>query len=99
MQLHMILKFGLFVVLLDLLKIFQNLFVQMSDIIFMANQNCHNTLPMGSHIITVSITALTKLIMKPSHTFLLLTPLLLPLFIWLAEMLLTLLRKKSTFNF
>ena len=46
MQLHMILKFG-FVVLLDLLKIFQNLFVQMFDIIFTANQNFHNTFPVG----------------------------------------------------
>ena len=47
MQLHMILKFGSFVVLLDPLKIFQNLFVQMFDIVFTANQNFHNTLPMG----------------------------------------------------
>ena len=31
MQLHVIFKFGSFVVLLDLLKIFQNLFVQMFD--------------------------------------------------------------------
>ena len=37
MQLHTILKFGSFVVLLDPLKIFQNLFVQMFDIIFTAN--------------------------------------------------------------
>ena len=44
---HAILKFSSFVVLLDLLKIFQNLFVQMSDIIFMTNQNFHNTFPMG----------------------------------------------------
>ena len=39
MQLHTILKFGLFVVLLDQLKIFQNLFVQKFDIVFMVNQN------------------------------------------------------------
>ena len=43
----MILKFGSFVVLLDPLKIFQNLVVQMFDIIFTANQNFHNTFPMG----------------------------------------------------
>ena len=60
MQLHTILKFGSFVVLLDPLRIFQNLFVQMSDIIFMANQNFHNTFPMGSHTSTVSITALSR---------------------------------------
>ena len=46
MQLHTILKFGPFVVLPDPLKIFQNLFVQMFDIIFTANQNFHNTFPM-----------------------------------------------------
>ena len=46
MQLHTILKFGSFVVLLDPLKIFQNLFVQMFDLIFTANQNFHNTFPM-----------------------------------------------------
>ena len=46
MQLHTILKFGSFVVLLDPLKIFQNLVVQMFDIIFMANQIFHNTFPM-----------------------------------------------------
>ena len=45
---------------LDPLKIFRNLFVQMFDIIFMANQNVHNTFPMGSHISTVSITALSQ---------------------------------------
>ena len=60
MQLHTILKFGSFVVLLDPLKIFQNLVVQMFDITFMANQNFHNTFPMGSHINTVSITALSR---------------------------------------
>ena len=47
MQLHMILKLGSFVVLLDPLKIFQNLFIQKFDIIFMANQKFHNTFPMG----------------------------------------------------
>ena len=46
MQLQMILKFGSFAVLLDLLKIFQNLVVQMFDIIFTANQNFHNIFPM-----------------------------------------------------
>ena len=56
----MILKFGSFVVLLDLLKIFQNLFVQMFDIIFMANKKIHNTFLWGSHINTVSITALSR---------------------------------------
>ena len=60
MQLHMIMKFGSFVVLLDPLKIFQNLLVQMFDIIFTANQNFHNTFPMGSHISTVSITVLSQ---------------------------------------
>ena len=59
MQLHTILKFGSFIVLLDLLKIFQNL-VQMLDIMFMVNQNFHNTFPMGSHISTVSNTALSR---------------------------------------
>ena len=36
MQLHMILKFGSFVALLDLLNIilFQNLYIEMSDIIY-----------------------------------------------------------------
>ena len=60
MQLHTILKFGSFVVLLDPLKIFQNLSVQTFDIIFTANKNSHNTFPMGSHISTVSITALSQ---------------------------------------
>ena len=50
----------LFVVLLDPLKIFQNLFVEMFDIIFTANQNFYNTFPVGSHISTVSITALSQ---------------------------------------
>ena len=60
MQIHMILKFGSFVVLLDPLKILQNLFVQMLDIVFTANQNFHNTFPRGSHKSTVSITALSQ---------------------------------------
>ena len=47
-------------ILLGPLKVFQNLFVQMFDIIFTANQNFHNTFPMGSHISTVSITALSR---------------------------------------
>ena len=47
MQIHPVLKFGSFVVLLDPLKIFQNLFVQMFDIIFTANQIFNNTFPMG----------------------------------------------------
>ena len=50
---------GSFVVLLDPLKIF-NLFVQKFDIIFMANQNFHNTFLWGSYISTVSITALSR---------------------------------------
>ena len=58
MQLHTILKFGSFVVLLDPLKMFQN---QMFDIIFMANQNFHNTFPVGSHISTMSITATSQI--------------------------------------
>ena len=57
MQLHTILKFGSFVVLFDALKIFQNLFVQMSDIIFMANQIFTIHFLWGSHISTVSFTA------------------------------------------
>ena len=60
MQLHTILKFGSFVVLLDQLKIFQNLVVQMLDIIFTVNQNFHNTFPMESHISTVPNTALSQ---------------------------------------
>ena len=48
MQLHMILKFGSFEVLLDSLKVFQNLFVQMFGIVFTANQNFHNTFPTGN---------------------------------------------------
>ena len=60
MQLHTILKFGSFVVLLDPLKKFQNLVVQVLDIIFTVNQNFDNTFPMGSHISTVSNTALSR---------------------------------------
>ena len=63
MQLHMILKFGSFVVLLDPLKIFQNLVVQMFDIIFTVNQNFHNTFPMEKpykYTSTVSIRALSR---------------------------------------
>ena len=45
---------------LDPLKIFQNLFGQMSDIIFTANQNFHHTFPTRSHKSTVSITALFR---------------------------------------
>ena len=55
----MILKFGPFVVLFDPLKIFQNLFVQMFDII-RPIKIFTNTFPMGSHISTVSITALSR---------------------------------------
>ena len=59
MLLHTISNFGSFVVLLDPLKIFQNVFVQIFDIIFTANQNFHNTFPMGMpYINAVSITAL-----------------------------------------
>ena len=54
------LKFGSFVVLLDPLKIFQNLFVQMFAIIFMANQNLQINFLWGSHVSTVSITALSQ---------------------------------------
>jgi len=45
-QLHKILKFGSFVVLLDPLKIFQNLFVQMVHTTFTANQRFPHTFPM-----------------------------------------------------
>ena len=76
MQLHTILKFGSFVVLLDLLKILQDLFVQMSEIFTVY-------FLWGSHTSTVSITA--ELVMEPNCMCLLLTPLLLPLIIWLAE--------------
>ena len=58
MQLHMILKFGSFVVVLNLLKIILNLFVQMFDVLFTINQNCHHTFPVGSHKSTVSVTGL-----------------------------------------
>ena len=60
MQLNMILKFGLFVVLLDLLKMFQNLFIQSSDIIFMATQIFTIHFLWESHKSTVFITALTQ---------------------------------------
>ena len=60
MQLQMILKFGSFVVLLDPLKLFLNLFVQKSNIIFTANQNLHFTFAMGSHKNVMSITALSR---------------------------------------
>ena len=61
MQLHMILKFGSFVVLLDPLKIFPNLVVQMFDIIFTANQIFNNTFPMEKpYKYTVSIRALSR---------------------------------------
>ena len=43
---YTVLKFGTLVVLLDLPETFQNLFVQMSDIIFIPNKNFHNTFPM-----------------------------------------------------
>ena len=54
------LEIWLIVVLLDPLKIFQNLFVQMFAIIFMANQNFQINFLWGSHISTVSITALSR---------------------------------------
>ena len=86
MQLHMILKFGSFVVLLDPLKIFQNLFVQMFDIIFTANQNFHNTFPMGKpYKVQCPLQPFPEFVMEPNRTCLLLTPLLLPVIIWLAE--------------
>jgi len=40
-------KFGSFVVLLDPLKIFQNIFVQMLHTIFIVNQKFPHTFPMG----------------------------------------------------
>ena len=45
-EVHMIMKFGSSVALLDPLKIFQNHFVQIPDTIFMANQKFHHTFPM-----------------------------------------------------
>ena len=60
MQLHTILKFGSFVVLLDPLKIFQNLVVQMFEIIFMADQIFTIHFLWRSHISTVSIRALSR---------------------------------------
>ena len=44
-QLHKILKFGSFVILLDPLKIFQNLFVQMLRTTFTVNQRYPHTFP------------------------------------------------------
>ena len=92
MQLHTILKFGSFVVLLDPLKIFQNLVVQMFDKIFTANQNFHNTFPVEKPCVQCPLEPFPELVMEPNRTCLLLTPLLLPIIIWLAEML-TLLSK------
>ena len=60
MQLHTILKFGSFVVLLDPLKIFQNLVVQMLDIIFTVNQIFTIHFLWGNHISTVPNTALSQ---------------------------------------
>ena len=42
------------------LKIFQKSFVQMSDTIFMTNQNFHHTFPMESHKSVVSTIALFR---------------------------------------
>ena len=56
----MILKFGSFVVLLDPLKIFQNPYVQMSDLIVIANQKFHHAFPMGSHKSAMSIAVLSQ---------------------------------------
>jgi len=47
-QLHKVLKFHLFVVLFDPLKLFQDLFVQMLHMTFTANQRFPHTFPMGS---------------------------------------------------
>ena len=78
-----------------LAKIFQNLFVQMFDIMFTANQNFHNIFPMGK---PYKYSVLPELVMEPNHTCLLLIPLLLPIIIWLAEMLI-LLRKNPLLTF
>ena len=85
-------KFGSFVILLAPLKIFQNLFVQMSDIIFTINQNFHHTFYREAINVQYQLQPFPRLVMKPNRMCLLLTPLLLPLIIWLAEML-SLLRK------
>ena len=58
-QLHKILQFGLFVVILDPLKIFQNLFVQMLHATFTANQKFFHTFPMGSLRNAWCVTALS----------------------------------------
>ena len=85
MELHKFLKFRSFVVLLDPLKILQNLFIQMTDKIFY-DQSLH-TFPMGqgSHKIHCLLCSFSTLVMEPNHTCMLLTPLLSPLITWLAK--------------
>ena len=87
MQLHMIL-FSPFVALLDLLRIFQNLFVQMPDTIFIINQNFHQTFSMGKpQSAEYPLQLFLERVKEPNHTCLLLTLLLSPpIIIWLAEM-------------
>ena len=82
----MILKFGSFVVLLDLLKYFKNLFKMPNNVSYVEAIKLHHPLQMFS-----------KLVMEPNHTCLLLTLLLSPLIIWLAEMLILL--RKIQFSF
>jgi len=83
-QLHKILKFGSFVVLLDPLKIFQNLFVQMLYTIFTANQKFPHFLweALEMH---ASLQPLPELILDSNHTCLLLIPILSSLVTWLAK--------------
>ena len=64
----MVLKFGSFVA-----KIFQNLFVQMPDTIFMANQNFTIHFLRRSHKSTVSITTLSQC--TTNHLLILFNPL------------------------
>ena len=94
MQLHMILKFGSFAALLDLLKIF--LFKCLTQYLWPIKIVAIKFL--WEAIKQCPLQPFPKLVMGPNHTCLLLTPLLSPLIIWLAEML-TLLKKESTFNF
>ena len=63
MQVHIILKFGSFVVLFEPLKTF----FQITDAIFTANQNSPEFL-WGNHKSAVLITALFELAMQSNHT-------------------------------
>ena len=94
MQLHRILKFGSFLALLDLLNMYQNLFVQMSDTIFTIE---FSTIHFLREAIKVQylFQLIPKLVMEPNHTYLL-TLLLSPLIIWLTETLI-LLNKNPVF--